>query len=117
MLRQFLDLFRRESLLQQAYNRSLEMLDADREMFLAASSSLREHDDARIDLDIYARDQMINPMPVSRWSASSSTSSGSAISPRTSSSLPCSIPANWSAGPTRRLSARSRPPSRPCFRF
>ena len=37
-----------------------EMLEADREMFLAAASSLREHDDARIELDIYARDQMIN---------------------------------------------------------
>jgi len=60
MLKNILHLFRRESLLKQAYNRSLEMLDADREMFLAASSSLREHDDARIELDIYARDQLIN---------------------------------------------------------
>jgi phosphate transport system protein len=60
MLKEFLVLFRRESLLQQAYKRSVEMLDADQEMFLAASSSLREHDDARIGLDIYARDQMIN---------------------------------------------------------
>ena len=60
MIKKFFELFRKDNLLQQAYDRSLEMLEADREMFLAASSSLREHDDARIELDIYARDQMIN---------------------------------------------------------
>jgi phosphate transport system protein len=60
MFKQFFELFRKDNLLQQAYDRSLEMLEADREMFLAASSSLREHDDARIELDIYAKDQMIN---------------------------------------------------------
>jgi len=60
MLNQFFELFRKDNMLQQAYDRSLEMLEADRDMFLAASSSLREHDDARIELDIYAKDQLIN---------------------------------------------------------
>jgi len=60
MFKQFFELFRKDNMLQQAYDRSLEMLQTDREMFLAASSSLREHDDARIELDIYAKDQMIN---------------------------------------------------------
>ena len=60
MLNQFFELFRRDNMLQQAHDRSLEMLEADREMFLAAASSLREHDDARIELDIYAKDQLIN---------------------------------------------------------
>ena len=60
MFKQFFELFRKDNMLQQAYDRSLEMLEADREMFLAAASSLREHDDARIELDIYAKDQMIN---------------------------------------------------------
>ena len=60
MFKQFFELFRKDNLLQQAYDRSLEMLEADREMFLAAASSLREHDDARIELDIYAKDQLIN---------------------------------------------------------
>jgi len=60
MFKAFFELFRKESLLQQAYDRSLEMLEGDHEMFLAASSSLREHDDARIELNIYAKDQMIN---------------------------------------------------------
>jgi Na+/phosphate symporter len=60
MFKQFFELFRKDNMLQQAYDRSLEMLEADREMFLAASSSLREHDDARIEIDIYAKDQLIN---------------------------------------------------------
>jgi Na+/phosphate symporter len=60
MFKDFFDMFRKESLLQQAYNRSQEMLEADLEMFLAATRSLREHDDARIDIDIYAKDQLIN---------------------------------------------------------
>lgn len=60
MFKQLFDLFRKESLLKQAYNRSLEMIREDREMFVAAMQSLREHDGARIDIDIYAKDQMIN---------------------------------------------------------
>jgi len=60
MFKEFFDLFRKESLLKQAYNRSLEMIREDREMYLAAMKSLREHDDSRIDIDIYAKDQMIN---------------------------------------------------------
>lgn len=60
MFKEFFELFRKESLLKQAYNRSLEMIREDREMFLTAMKSLREHDDARIDIDIYAKDQMIN---------------------------------------------------------
>ena len=60
MLKEFYELFRKDNLMQQAYDRSLEMLEADREMFLAASNSLREHDDARIEVDIYAKDQLIN---------------------------------------------------------
>jgi phosphate uptake regulator len=60
MFKQIYELFRKENLLQQAYDRSQEMLEADREMFLAAMHSLREHDDAKIDIDIYAKDQLIN---------------------------------------------------------
>lgn len=60
MLKEFLDLFRRESQLQQAFDRSLEMLREDLEMFEAAIRSLRERDDAKLDVDVYAKDQMIN---------------------------------------------------------
>jgi Na+/phosphate symporter len=60
MFKELFELFRKDNLLKQAYNRSLEMLAEDREMFVAAMRSLREHDDARIEIDIYAKDQMIN---------------------------------------------------------
>ncbi len=60
MLKEVFDLLRKESQLKQAFDRSHEMLLEDQEMFLAATSSLREHDDARIDIDIFAKDQLIN---------------------------------------------------------
>lgn len=60
MLRELIELFRRESQLNQAFERSQEMLMEDREMFEAAVRSLREQDDARLDLDIFAKDQLIN---------------------------------------------------------
>jgi phosphate transport system protein len=60
MFKEFFDLFRRENLLRQAFERSREMLEEDREMFDAAVRSLREQGDARVEVDIYAKDQMIN---------------------------------------------------------
>jgi phosphate uptake regulator len=60
MIKELFDLFRRESQLQQAFQRSYEMLDEDRHMFEAAINSLRSRDDARLDIDIYAKDQLIN---------------------------------------------------------
>jgi phosphate uptake regulator len=60
MLKEIFDLFRRESQLSQAFERSREMLREDREMFEAAIRSLRERDDARLETDIYAKDQLIN---------------------------------------------------------
>lgn len=60
MFKEFLDLFRQQHPLAQAYERSQEMLREDREMFEAAIVSLRERDDARLEVDIYAKDQLIN---------------------------------------------------------
>ncbi len=60
MFKKFIELLRGDDLLQQALERSLEMLRVDREMFEAAIRSLREQDDARIKQDIYATDQKIN---------------------------------------------------------
>jgi phosphate transport system protein len=60
VIKALFELFRKESALDQAFERSYEMLLTDQEMFLAAIKSLREYDDARIDLDIYAKDQLIN---------------------------------------------------------
>lgn len=60
MFKKFIELLRSDDLLQQALERSLEMLRVDRTMFEAAIRSLREQDDARIKQDIYATDQKIN---------------------------------------------------------
>ena len=60
MFKGFFELFGKTNLLHQAFDRSLEMLHVDLEMFEAATNSLRLKDTAQIDLDIYASDQMIN---------------------------------------------------------
>lgn len=60
MLKQFLEIFRKDNLLQQAFDRSVEMLEMDSRMFAAAVESLRRRDDARLDMDVYATDQKIN---------------------------------------------------------
>jgi phosphate uptake regulator len=60
MFKEILELIGKESMLQQALERSIEMLETDLEMFEEAVRSLRRRDDARIALDIYAQDQRIN---------------------------------------------------------
>ncbi len=60
MLKQFLEIFRKDNLLQQAFDRSVEMLEMDSCMFTTAVESLRRKDDARLDMDVYAADQKIN---------------------------------------------------------
>ena len=60
MFKEFFALFRKGDQLHQAFDRSHEMLRDDQEMFDAAIKSLRERDDARLDVDIYAMDQRIN---------------------------------------------------------
>lgn len=60
MLKEFLEIFRKDNLLQQAFDRSVEMLEMDSQMFSTAVESLRRRDDARLDMDVYAADQKIN---------------------------------------------------------
>lgn len=60
MLKQILEIFRKDGLLQQAFDRSVEMLELDSRMFKTAVQSLRHHDDSRLDMDVYAADQKIN---------------------------------------------------------
>lgn len=60
MLKGFFEFFRRGNLLNQAFERSRKMLEEDREMFDAAVRSLRERNDARMEVDVYAKDQLIN---------------------------------------------------------
>ena len=60
MLKQFLEILRKDNLLQQAFDRSIEMLDLDARMFSTAIESLRRRNDARLEMDVYAADQKIN---------------------------------------------------------
>lgn len=60
MIKEIFDLFRKDNPLKQAFERSREMLRHDQEMFEQAVLSLRQRDDARIAVDVYAKDQMIN---------------------------------------------------------
>jgi len=60
MFKEIFDLLRKQSQLNQAFERSREMLREDQEMFVEAMRSLRERDTARLNVDIYAKDQMIN---------------------------------------------------------
>jgi phosphate transport system protein len=60
MFKRLIEAFRKTTPLNQAFERSREMLREDREMFEEAIRSLRERDNARLEVDIYAKDQMIN---------------------------------------------------------
>jgi Na+/phosphate symporter len=60
MLSEFFDLFRRRDLLNEAFERSAEMLQDSHKMIEASCRSLREHEDTSVDIDVYAVDQRIN---------------------------------------------------------
>ncbi len=60
MLKALIEMFRKENLLQQAYDASIEMLKSDKNMFDVAYKSLRKSDNAEMAEDIYAMDAKIN---------------------------------------------------------
>ena len=60
MFKQIFDLFKSDSLYEQALQECHEMLDIDLTMFNASINSLRNSDSANIDIDIYAKDKKIN---------------------------------------------------------
>lgn len=60
MFKKLLSIFRKDSLMDQAYRRSYLMLELTHEMFLKARKSLRYREDSEIDVDIYDRDAEIN---------------------------------------------------------
>ena len=60
MFRKILDLFHRDSLLNQALKDSYIMLDVDREMFVESIKSLRKQDNSELKIDIRKKDLMIN---------------------------------------------------------
>jgi len=60
MFKKWLAIFKKDTLMDRAYQRSYMMLDITREMFLEAKESLRHKEDNEIDLDIYSRDAEVN---------------------------------------------------------
>ena len=60
MFKQIFDMFKSDSLYEQALSECHEMLEIDREMFNESIKSLRESDTAEIPIDIYAMDKKIN---------------------------------------------------------
>jgi phosphate transport system protein len=60
MLKNLINLFKKDNLLVQALNESYTMLDMDFQMYEASVKSLRRSDDGKIDIDIYAMDKQIN---------------------------------------------------------
>ena len=60
MFKQIFEIFKSDSLYEQALNECHEMLDIDLTMFKASIESLRRSDSADIDIDIYAMDKKIN---------------------------------------------------------
>lgn len=60
MIKEIISVFRSDSLLDRAYNRSFEMLDLTHEMFLEAKNVLRNTDTNQIDIDINDQDIQVN---------------------------------------------------------
>ena len=60
MFKQIFELFKTDSLYEQALTECHEMLEIDREMFNESTKSLRQSDTAEIPIDIYAMDKKIN---------------------------------------------------------
>ena len=60
MFKQIFEIFKSDSLYEQALSECHEMLDIDLQMFKASIKSLRKSDTAEINIDIYAMDKKIN---------------------------------------------------------
>ena len=60
MLKKWLAIFQKDTLMDQAYRRSYLMLDIAREMFVKAKESLRHREDSQIDPDIFEKDFEVN---------------------------------------------------------
>lgn len=53
-------IFKKDTLLDRAYNRTYQMVDITWEMFVKAKTSLREMDVGKLDINIYERDIEVN---------------------------------------------------------
>jgi phosphate uptake regulator len=60
MFKEWLAIFKKDTLMDHAYQRSYLMLDLTREMFSRAKESLRHLEDNQVNVDIYDKDSEIN---------------------------------------------------------
>jgi len=60
MFREWLAIFKRDTLMDRAYQRSYLMLEMTNEMFSKARESLRQREDSEVDLDVRKKDLEIN---------------------------------------------------------
>ncbi len=60
MFKKWLEIFKKDTLMDRAYQRSFMMLDLTREMFLKAKESLRNREDCEVDVNVRDQDQEIN---------------------------------------------------------
>ncbi|MCH7732768.1 MAG: hypothetical protein IIB44_09685 [Candidatus Marinimicrobia bacterium] len=60
MWKEIIRLWKSDNLLEQAWDRSYEMLEISREMFLEAVRILRESDDVKVNLEIKKKDWIVN---------------------------------------------------------
>lgn len=60
MFRKWLAIFKKDSLMDRAYQRSFKMLDITQAMFLEAKESLRQREDSEIDLKVKETDKEVN---------------------------------------------------------
>ena len=60
MLKKWLAIFKKDTLMDRGYKRSFLMLNLTREMFLKAKESLRNREDSEVDVDVRDQDLEIN---------------------------------------------------------
>lgn len=60
MFKKWLEIFKKDTLLDRAFKRSYEMLDLTRTMFIKSRESLRQREDIQIDINIRDKDLEVN---------------------------------------------------------
>jgi hypothetical protein len=60
MFRKWLAIFKKDTLIDRAYQRSFEMLDITNEMYVEARNSLRQREDAEVKLEVKETDKKVN---------------------------------------------------------
>jgi phosphate transport system protein len=60
MFKKWLMIFKKDTLMNRAYQRSFEMLDITQAMFIKAKESLRQREDSEIDLGVKETDKQVN---------------------------------------------------------